>query len=389
MRVAPRNPEAIRIQVIFGNIPLLGQERGNIQALQTLAGAGCDVLFVTNDAYGHETIQPALDQRGLKWTTGTYPGFFSLRMSPRKWAERLREWARGNVDFFRAAKAYKPTHIHAGNERFLLNLVPALWVLRLPVVFRVGDAPRLHHPVFRFLWRAFIVPTVTQFVPISQFIASRLRDAGASDERLRVIYSYPPERSAPGVPFAAEPFDGTTVAYVGQLSEEKGVDLLVEVALALCRSRSDVRFLLAGDYTWQNPFAERLIRQVDEAGFSDRVRFLGYVEDVPGLLGQSGLHVCPSVWEEPLSNVVPEAKLAGVPSVVFPSGGLPELIEHGVDGWVCRDKTTEALREGIEAYLDAGPDTRPTRSDVTSSLRRLGITKEAFKEAWSEVYERA
>lgn len=390
MPVVTEGPEPARILVIFGNIPLLGQERGNIQALQALNEAGHEVLFVTNDEYGYESIQPALDQRGLAWTTGRYPGFFSFRMSLAGWGSRLRDWIRGNIDFLRAARRFRPTHVHAGNERFLLNLVPALWLLRLPVVFRVGDKPRQHHPVFRFIWRTFIVPTVTRFVPISHFIASCLRDVGARDGQLRVIYSYPPERLPPDEPFVLEKFGGRTVTYVGQLSEEKGVGLLVETALELCRARDDVRFLLAGDYSWQNAFAEGLIDQVEAAGLADQIRFLGYVDDVPGLLAGSDLHVCPSVCEEALGNVVLEAKQAGVPSVVFPSGGLPELITSGRDGWVCAAPTAEALRARIVHALDEGDEALQAKGlEARASFGRLGITRDAFVEAWNDVYTSA
>ena len=78
---------------------------------------------------------------------------------------------------------------------------------------------------------------------------------------------------------------------------------------------------------------------------------------------------------------------AGVPSVIFPSGGLPELVAHGRDGFVCRARTAVALREGIEYYLDAEADAlREAGAAARASLERLGITKDAFAEAWLDVY---
>jgi glycosyltransferase involved in cell wall biosynthesis len=394
-----------RVLVQLGGIPLWGQERGNIQVFNALKDVGVDSLFVTHKGYGHESIQPTLDRLGLRWTVGTYPQRIGKGMSSRQWAERLEEIARGNRDFYRSGRAYRPTHIHTCNEGHFLTSLPAIRALRVPVIFRLGDEPRQHSRLFRKVWRRAIIPTVSTFVCVSEFIRGRLLAAGASPERIRVIYTYPAERPArhPGEALGgsagstrgddklsslqAVPFEGRTVAFMGQLSALKGVDLLVEAAVALCRERDEVRFLIAGDYSWQNPFAQRLMAEVEAAGLAERIRFIGFVDDVPRLLAASDLHVCPSVCDEALSNTVVEAKRARVPSIVFPSGGLPELIEDGVDGEITDAKSAAALTAALQRWLDSDPNLlRAAGEHAGASLARLGITKERFTQAWREVY---
>ena len=387
-QTAPRRPRvATRVLVLFGNIPLLGHERGNIQVFNALKARGVDALFVTHKEYGHEVIQPELDRLGHRWDVASFPRLFSRGMGFRTWIEHLRTAGQGVADFWRIGQEYEPTHVHVGHEMHFLVMLPAIKFLGVPVVYRLGDAPQQHRSLFRFLWRRVIAPNVDQFVCVSEYIRGLLLDAGAPPEKVRVIYSFPSQRPTDLTPAPVEPFDGRTVLYMGQLSEEKGVDLLVEAAIALCRERADVRFLLAGDYTWQNPFAEGLMRHVEALGLSDRIRFLGYVEDVPGLLAAADLHVCPSVWEEPLSNTVVEAKRAAVPSVVFASGGLPELVVHGEDGWICEAKTAESLRAGIERFLAMPEAELKTAGEAArDSMARLGITEEAFADRWAAVY---
>lgn len=380
---------AYRILVIFGNIPLLGQERGNIQALNALKSAGMETLFVTHKEYGHEVIQPTLDKFGHAWTVASYPGLLSRGMSFAKWKNRLTSIAQGVRDFLRIARAYEPTHIHACNSTHFLGLLPALWLLRVPVVYRLGDAPQQHRPLFRFLWRYLIIPRVNRFVCISNYIRDLIVEAGASPSKIRVIYSYPPDRPHPPAEQLPERRLGRTVLYMGQLSEEKGVGLLVSTAIKLCAEREDLRFLIAGDYTWQNPFAEELIERVAKLKLSERIQFLGYVENIPALLAQADVHPCPSVCAEALGNVVLEAKKAGVPSVVFPSGGLPELVvEQGNDGFVCDARTADSLEEGLRHYLDMSEEElMSAKVAAEASLPILGITREAFSQAWEDVYE--
>lgn len=377
-----------RVLVIFGNIPLLGQERGNIQAMNAVKAAGMDTLFVTHNEYGHEVIQPTLDDFGHAWTVATYPGLLSRGMSLGEWRKRLTSIVRGMREFLQIARAYEPTHIHACNSSHFLGLLPALWLLRVPVVYRLGDAPQQHRPLFRFIWRFLIAPRVDRFVCISKFIQDLIIEAGADPDQTRVIYSYPPDRPAPKAENLPEAQRGRTILYMGQLSEEKGVGLLVKAAIKLCTEREDLRFLVAGDYTWQNPYAEALIKCIADLGLSQRVQFLGYVDDIPALLAQTDVHVCPSICQEALGNVVLEAKQAGVPSVVFPSGGLPELVvEQGRDGFVCAERSAESLEAGLRHYLDMDEEELAAAKVVARrSLPELGITREAFNEAWEAVY---
>lgn len=382
-------PSSPRVLVLFGNIPLLGHERGNIQVFNALKEYGVDALFVTHKEYGHEVIQPELDRLGHRWTKATYPRLFSRGMDLRTWAKRLSSLSRGSVELWRIGRKYVPTHIHVGNVSHFLAMLPAILLLRVPVVYRLGDAPQQHRPLFEFIWRHVIIPRVDQFVCVSEYIRGLLIDAGALPENIQVVYSYPskrPDDLAP-IPVLEEPYAGKTVVYMGQLSEDKGVDLLVEAAIQLCGQRDDVRFLLAGDYTWQNPFAEDLMRRVEALGLAERIRFLGYVENVPALLAAADLHVCPSVIGEALSNTVVEAKQAGVPSLVFPSGGLPELVSQDVDGYVCTAKTAACLHDVIARFLDLPAEAQnELGAAARASMVRLGITKETFASAWLEVY---
>ena len=380
----------MRILVLFGNIPLLGKERGNIQVLKTLSETGAEVLFVTNKEWGHEAIHPTLDELGMAWDPMVVARPLRRAMTPIDVLGVARDVVVGWGELMRIIRRFRPTHIHVPNEYQSLYNLPVLLLARRPIVYRLGDAPVQTPRFLKTLWSRLVVPRVSQFVCVSEYIRERLLEEGASPERVRVIYSYPPERAPlpPEERVRVEPFDGHTVAYMGQIAEHKGVDLLVEAAVALCRERDDVRFLVAGDYTWQNPFAEGLIQHVESLGLSDRIQFLGYVEDVPGLLAAADLHVCPSVCAEALSNTVVEAKQVAVPSVVFPSGGLPELVEHDVDGWICEAKTAESLRAGIARYLEMGEaELRSVGQAARASMARLGITEEAFADRWVEVYD--
>jgi glycosyltransferase involved in cell wall biosynthesis len=110
---------------------------------------------------------------------------------------------------------------------------------------------------------------------------------------------------------------------LGRLHPNKGFDLLLE-ALAVTRR---ARLWIAGD----GPLRPHLERLAIRLGIVDRVRFLGWRDDVPALLALADLLVCPSL-HEPLGNVVIEAWSAGLPVVATASDGPAALIEDGESG---------------------------------------------------------
>ena len=375
-----------RVLVVLGNLALNGQERGNIEVFNAVKAVGVEALFVTHREWGHYHIQPFLDRLGINWTTLGYARHFTKNMGLRRWGQNLGRLVTGSWAFWRTVRSYRPTHIHVANPHYYLCVLPALLMTRTPVVYRLGDEPTQHHLLYRALWRWCIVPRVQTFVCVSEHIRAKAIESGVPRGKTEVIYTHPATRPA-SEPLELPDFDGRTVTYIGQIAPHKGVGVLIDAALKVCRERDDVRFLIAGAVSRSNPFALALFAKVQAAGFAERVRFLGYVQDVPGLLAASDLHVCPSVGPEALSNTVVEAKQAGVPSVVSASGGLPELITQDVDGWVCDPITPETLRNAIAHFLGLSDKAlEAAGQEARSSMSRLGITTEAFITHWAEVY---
>jgi glycosyltransferase involved in cell wall biosynthesis len=145
--------------------------------------------------------------------------------------------------------------------------------------------------------------------------------------RIDYLPNFVPDASAVAAPLAphvtAAEARAPLALALGRLHPNKGFDLLLE-ALA---ETLQVRLWIAGDGTLR-PQLERLATRL---GITDRVRFLGWREDVPALLARADLLICPSL-HEPLGNVVIEAWSAGLPVVATASDGPAGLITDGDSG---------------------------------------------------------
>jgi glycosyltransferase involved in cell wall biosynthesis len=131
---------------------------------------------------------------------------------------------------------------------------------------------------------------------------------------------------------------------LGRLHPNKGIDLLLE-GFAATRG---IDLWIAGD----GPLRPPLERLATRLGITERVRFLGWRDDVPALLARADLLVCPSL-HEPLGNVVIEAWSAGLPVVATASDGPAALIVHDESGVLvplpnARGGGPQALARAIE-----------------------------------------
>ncbi|MBZ5736900.1 glycosyltransferase [Nocardioides mangrovi] len=202
---------------------------------------------------------------------------------------------------------------------------------------------------------------VDVFISPSRFLGEMIRSAGVYPDRLEQL-GFPVDSSAIPVKKQA----GGPVVFVGRLSREKGVDVLLDAMARL----PDARLVVVGE----GPQRQELERHAAEVA-GGRVTFTGQVArtEALALLRSATVSAVPSRWLENLPMSVLEAHSSGVPVVVSDLGGLPELVSPEVDGLVVRSGDADALALALRALLD-DPDRalelgRAGRRRVESSAR--------------------
>ncbi len=141
--------------------------------------------------------------------------------------------------------------------------------------------------------------------------------------------------------------DPVRMLAVGRLSAEKGLDLLLRALGMLVPRFPQLELTIAGT----GPEEASMRRLASRLGLTQRVRYAGYVSDMPELYYRSDLVVQSSLTEG-LPNVMLEAAYLGVPVVATDVGGTREVIEHGVNGWIVPAGSATALADGILRYLE-------------------------------------
>ncbi len=128
-----------------------------------------------------------------------------------------------------------------------------------------------------------------------------------------------------------------------RLEPQKGVDVLLQVLARLPGVRLDV----AGDGSQRRALEELAAR----LGVGDRVRFLGWVQDVPSLFAGIDVLVVPS-REEAMPLAVLEAMHASLPVVATRVGSLPEVVVDRGTGLIVPPEDVDALTGACRELLE-------------------------------------
>jgi glycosyltransferase involved in cell wall biosynthesis len=219
-------------------------------------------------------------------------------------------------------------------------------------------------------------------------------------ERVRTIYvpidlppRLPPAERAAGraalLSGLALPPDALLLAIVGRAYPEKGHDRLLEALARLAPRFPDAALLVLDKGIDDRADYVAALRERQAAlGLEERVRWLGFRDDVRRLMALADVGVIPSLASEVNCRVAVEFFSVGTPVAAFPTGALPEVVEDGVSGRVARDRTPGALAAALEPLLgDAalrerlGEGARRQAETRFSRERFLAETLAAFEAA--------
>lgn len=180
----------------------------------------------------------------------------------------------------------------------------------------------------------------TEFICISNFISKYLQKALPFPERrFHTIYNGGnPNKSAP---HEIEPQPTTTLVSLGRLAPFKNQITLLKVARKLIDDNvSDFHLLFVGD----GPSAHTLKAYTKELNLEGHVSFLGHVNEPEKVLLTADILVH-STENEAFGMAIVEAMSCGLPVVAFHSGGIPEIVEDGKNGFLVQSGNLDALTE--------------------------------------------
>lgn len=373
--------------VIYGN-DLFGSERGTLRATQSLQDAGYKVTIAgskrkpNGGAVGEAARDQSHDVQLIQFGSHLKKTWVLYNRHYRKSA-----WTQIRLSHrqFRAIiQDCRPSHIMICSTSVLPYLIGVLFFTRIPIVYRMGDAPELKSALHRPLWK-WLIRKSTTIVTISKYMKDVLLQHGrrqVKPKKVRLIRNIAPHRGGAldvqltsNLSESKRPFQ---LVFVGQLTPQKGIHLLVEALIEMDDPK--IGCWIIGEFMGNKDFDANLRKTLQTTSSQTHIDCLGYVSDPRPYYQTADWHIAPSTYEEPLGNVVQEAQVQGTPSIVTNKGGLPELIDHQVTGWILKKATKEDIILCIRSLANFPDWAVECHDAVQAKTEQYGPAE--FSQAW-------
>ena len=195
---------------------------------------------------------------------------------------------------------------------------------------------------------AYRLNQVDAFISPSRFLGGSYLRAGVPLHKMRIVWNgVDVERFSKVV---KSPRGGRVrFTFIGHFGEHKGIRSLLE-ALPQVGNPRLYRINLVGE----GHLRESLQHWAKEQPFASSIRFLGKVDnqEIGSVFRETDVLVLPSIWPENQPVSITEAMATKTPVIASDMGGIPELIEDGVSGYLYRAGDATALAERMRRFLD-------------------------------------
>ncbi len=167
---------------------------------------------------------------------------------------------------------------------------------------------------------------------------------GPADAELRQRFAFSPEE--------------LVLAFVGELRAKKGLPFLIETFQRVL-ARQPARLLVIGELRAQDRgLWERLVSGQRE--LADRTIFTGHLpesQQVAAHLRLADVFLLPSLWEG-MPNSLLEAMATGIPVIASDAGGIPEVVDDGLTGFLVPRTHLHTMADRIEEWFSLPANTR-------------------------------
>lgn len=162
------------------------------------------------------------------------------------------------------------------------------------------------------------------------------------------------------------PGEKIRIATTGRLVEKKGIEYAIRAVARVARVKPDIEFNIIGDGHLKKHF-EQLI---EELNLGNNVQLLGWMnqKEIIEILDNTHIFIAPSVTasdgnQDAPVNTLKEAMAMGLPVVSTFHGGIPELVQDGISGFLVPEKDEFAIAQKL-IYLIEHPEIWPSMGKV-------------------------
>jgi colanic acid/amylovoran biosynthesis glycosyltransferase len=374
----------MRIAFVVQEFPALS-ETFILNQISGLIDLGHEVdIYAVEPRRQDSKVHPDVEKYGLRSRT-----YYAVKIPDNRWQQRLKLISLVAANFHKApmaigrllnlsksgvsrltllcefipwlhrSRSYDIIHCHFGMNGVKAALFKEIGAIqgRLITVFHGFDMTLYLQQVGDRVYDRLLA-TADLLMPISKLWQQKLIELGGDEKKIVVHHMGIDCRRF--IFQVRKPSDRTVrILTIARLVEKKGVEYGIRAIAKLGQKFPNLEYQIVGD----GPLKQNLQELIQELQIGNNVKLLGWKQqqEIAEILAQTHIFMAPSVTSqdgdgEGIPVVLMEAMACGMPIVSTMHSGIPELVEHGVSGFLVAERDVDALAEKL-SYLIQNPET--------------------------------
>ncbi|MEA5567908.1 glycosyltransferase [Anabaena sp. UHCC 0399] len=185
-----------------------------------------------------------------------------------------------------------------------------------------------------------------------------------------------------------EPGRKIRIATTGRLIEKKGIEYSIIAVAKVAKIYPNIEYHIIGD----GELKENLQQLIHSLNISEQVKLVGWKTqpEIIDILTQSDIFIAPSVTakngnQDAPVNTLKEAMIMGLPVIATTHGGIPELVEDAISGFLVPERDTDAIAEKL-TYLIEHPEIWPSMGRAGHTFVKSHYDMNKLNDELVEIY---
>lgn len=147
--------------------------------------------------------------------------------------------------------------------------------------------------------------------------------------------------------------ENLTVGMIGRLNSWKGQPTLLKAMIPILKENAKIKLIFVGGvFEGEEHFRAELKQLIAQSGCAEQIKLVDFRTDMPDVYQLFDVFCLPSTSPDPLPTVVLEAMASGKPVVGFKHGGVTEMVQDGVNGYLASVGDTHEFGMFIQKLLN-------------------------------------
>ncbi len=218
----------------------------------------------------------------------------------------------------------------------------------IPSMFHIHEIPN-GNPIYSRFITAFLNIFPREIICVSKSVYDFWIINGLKKSKAKIIYNGFNIKKSKSKALSNDKIVFTSIS---RIIPYKGHSLLIRIFEMLCKKNKNIYLQIIGDTLPEyQKYLNELKLDIKKRGLNNKIKFLGFRDDVISILDKSNFFIHTPLSPDPLPTVIFEAISCRTPIITNNLGGAFEILDHGKNGLIIKNDLVEGSVEKIFSYL--------------------------------------